>query len=126
MLIIRKMVEKKVFLAYPKRQYMDPNEEDMIVMPITKRMEFITSIQVFLISWMNSDYNEIGGRKNFSSTSNKENMIVVLITKRMEIITSIHVYLISRMNINYKENGVKKSLSSKSKASISCITMWRT
>ena len=48
---------------------MDPNEEDMIVMPITKRMEFIISIQVSIISQMNFDYNENGGRKRLSCES---------------------------------------------------------
>ena len=42
---------------------MFPNEENMIVVPITKRMEIDMSIQVCLISWMNFDYEENGGKK---------------------------------------------------------------
>ena len=42
---------------------MYPNEDDMIVVPITKRMEFIMGIQVCLVSWMNFDYKENGGKK---------------------------------------------------------------
>ena len=41
-MIIRKMVERKAFLANIKY----PNLENMIVAPITKRMEIITRIQV--------------------------------------------------------------------------------
>ena len=37
----------------------------MIVAPITKRMEIITGIQVFLISWMSFEYKENGGNKAF-------------------------------------------------------------
>ena len=37
----------------------------MIVVPITKRMEIIRSIQVCLISWMNFDYKENGRKKGF-------------------------------------------------------------
>ena len=53
-------------------------------------------------------------------------MFVVHITKKIETITTIQDCLISRMNVNYKENGGKKSFSCKSRASISCIPMWRT
>ena len=56
---------------------------------------------------------------------NMENKIVVPITKEIEIIMSIQVCLISRMNFDYKENGGKKSFSCKSKASISCIPIWK-
>ena len=34
-------------------------------MPITKEIEIIMSIQVYLISWMNFDYKENGGKKAF-------------------------------------------------------------
>ena len=37
--------------------------ENMIAMPITKRMEIVMGIQVYLISWMNFDYEENGGKK---------------------------------------------------------------
>ena len=37
----------------------------MIVVPITKRMEIIMSIQVCLISWKNFDYKEMAKKKAF-------------------------------------------------------------
>ena len=36
------------------------------MVPITKGMEIIMRIQVFLISWMIFDYKENSGRKSFS------------------------------------------------------------
>ena len=39
--------------------------ENMIGVPITKRMEIITSIQDCLISQMNFDYKENDGKKTF-------------------------------------------------------------
>ena len=39
---------------------------NMIVLPITKRIEITTSIQVCPISRMNFDYKENGRKKNFS------------------------------------------------------------
>ena len=73
--------------------------ENIIVMPIGKRMEITISIQVCLISRMNTNYKENGGKKSFSCKPKAinivypkgENMIVVSITKRMEIIMSIQV-----------------------------------
>ena len=62
---MRKMEEKKLFLQIQSINIMYPNEENMIVMPITKRMEIIMCIQVCLISRMNLDYKENGGRKEF-------------------------------------------------------------
>ena len=59
------MVERKLFLQIQSINIMYPNVENMIVMPITKRMEIIMSIQVCLISWMNFDYKENGGKKAF-------------------------------------------------------------
>ena len=44
---------------------MYPNMENMIVVPVTKRMEIIMSIQIFLISRMNFDYKENGAKKAF-------------------------------------------------------------
>ena len=41
----------------------------MIVMPITKGMEIIMSIQVCLISWTNINFKENGGKKSFSCKS---------------------------------------------------------
>ena len=100
------------------------NMENMTVMSITKRVEIIMSIQVYLIPQINLDYKENGGKKSFSCKSkapnivqpNVEDIIVALIIKRMEIIMSIQVCLISWMNFDYKENGGKKSFSCKSKS----------
>ena len=58
-------MERKAFLANPKNQYLYPNMENMIVVPITKIMEIITSIHVCLISWMTINYKENGGKKSF-------------------------------------------------------------
>ena len=44
---------------------MYPNVENMIAMPLTKRVEIIMSIQVCLISLMNFDYKENGGNRAF-------------------------------------------------------------
>ena len=44
---------------------MYPNEENMIVAPIRKRIKIITSIESCLISRMNFDYKEIGGKEAF-------------------------------------------------------------
>ena len=45
-LIIRKMVERKPFFEIQNINTVHPNMENMIVAPITKRMDFIVSIQV--------------------------------------------------------------------------------
>ena len=87
--------------------------ENMIVVPITKRVEIVTSIQVYLISRVNTNYKENGGKKKLFLQIQSikimyldvENMIVVPITKRIKIIMIILVHLISWMNINYEENG---------------------
>ena len=92
-----------------------PNVENMIVVPLTERMEIIISIQVFLISRMNFDYTKKGGKESFSSKTKASISRIQTKTTRMEIIMGIHVYLISRMNINYKENGLKKRFSWKSR-----------
>ena len=47
---------------------MYPNEEKMIVVPITKRMEINMSIQICHISWVNFDHKENDGRKAFLAT----------------------------------------------------------
>ena len=44
---------------------MSPILENMIKVPITKAMEIIISIQVCLISWMNINYKDNGGKKAF-------------------------------------------------------------
>ena len=59
------MVERKVFLQIQCFNIMYPNEENMIVMPITRRLEIVRSIQVCLISWINFNYKENGGKNAF-------------------------------------------------------------
>ena len=104
----------------------------MFVVPITKRMEVIISIHVYLISQMNIDYKENGGKIAFLTNAkinivypDAENLIMLPKTKIMGIAMSIQVCHISRMNFNYKKNGGKKSFPCQSKASGSCIPMWR-
>ena len=99
------------------------NEENIIAAPITKGIEIIMGIQVCVISWMNINYKEGGGKKLFMQFQNinimypkEKNMIVVPTTKWMEIIMIIQACLISWINIDYKENGRRKSFSCKSKA----------
>ena len=48
---------------------MYPNEENTIVVPITKRKKIVMSIQVCLISWVNINFKESGGKKSFSCES---------------------------------------------------------
>ena len=45
-LIIRNMVKRKAFLTIQSTNIMYPNEGNMIIEPITKRMEIILRIQV--------------------------------------------------------------------------------
>ena len=59
------MVERKLFLQIQSSNIVYPKVENMIVMPITKRMEIVISIQVCLISRINFDYKENGGKKAF-------------------------------------------------------------
>ena len=44
---------------------MYPKAKNLIVLPITKRMEIILSVKVCLISRMNFGYKENGGMKAF-------------------------------------------------------------
>ena len=87
----------------------------MIVMQKTKRIEIIKRIQVCLISWMNFNNKENGGKNAFLANPkhlvypNMENMIVMPITKRMEIIISIQVCLLSRLNFDYTKKGGKNA-----------------
>ena len=55
--------KEMLFLQIKSINIVHPNEVNMIVVPITRRMEIITSIQVELISRMNFDYEENGRRK---------------------------------------------------------------
>ena len=53
LLIIRKMVEIKLFLQTQSINIMYPNVENLFAMPITKIIVIVMSIQVCLISRMN-------------------------------------------------------------------------
>ena len=55
----------KAFLANPKHQNRVSQNGEHDLVPITKRMEIIMSIQVCLISRMNFHYKENGGKKAF-------------------------------------------------------------
>ena len=57
--------KKKLFLPNQNINIMYPSMENMIVVPLTKRMEIITSLQVHIISWMNFDYSKNSGKKVF-------------------------------------------------------------
>ena len=109
------MVERKAFLANQSINIMHHNEENMIVVPISKRIEIIMCIQVCLTSRMNIDYKENGGKAFLASQSinimhhNKENMIVVRIVNGMQIIMSVQGCLFSWMTFDYKEIGGKKA-----------------
>ena len=60
-----KVVERKLFSQIESINTMYPNEENMIFMPITKRIEIVMSIQVRLISQINFEYKENGGKNAF-------------------------------------------------------------
>ena len=57
------MVERKLFLQIQSINIMYPNVKNIIVMPITKRIEIIMSIQVCLIPRINFDREENNGKK---------------------------------------------------------------
>ena len=59
------MVERKPFFQIQSINIAYPNMENMIKVPITKRIEIVMSIQVSLISRMNFNYEENGGKKPF-------------------------------------------------------------
>ena len=63
------MVERKAFLGNQSINIMYPNVENMIELPITKRIEIIKSSQVCLISEMNINSKENGGKKSFACKS---------------------------------------------------------
>ena len=63
------MAERKLFLQIQSFNIMYPNAKNMIVMPITKRMEIIMHIQVCLLARMNFDFQQNGGKKSFSCKS---------------------------------------------------------
>ena len=59
------MEERNLFLQIGSINIMYPNVENMIVLPITKRMEIIMYIHVCLISRINFDYTKNIGKKAF-------------------------------------------------------------
>ena len=56
-----------LFLPNQSINIMYPNVNNMIVVPITKQLEIIMSIQVCLISRIKFYFKENGGKKRFSS-----------------------------------------------------------
>ena len=123
-------MEIKCFLPNQSINIVYTTIENVIVMPITKTMEIVTSIQVCPISWMTINYKENSGKKLFLLNKsikivspNEGRIIVVPTVNKMEIIMHFQVCLISWMNFDYKENGGNKSFSCQINASISCIPM---
>ena len=57
------MVERKLFFQIQSINIAYPNAENMIVVPIIKRIEIVMSIQIYLISQINFDYEENVGKK---------------------------------------------------------------
>ena len=66
------MVERKLFMQIQSINIIYPNGKNMIIMPITKRMEIIICIHVYLISQMNFDYVENGGEKAFPANPKRQ------------------------------------------------------
>ena len=60
-------MERKALFTIQSINIMYLNEENVIIVPITNGMEVIIRIQVCLISWMNFDNKENGGKKSFSA-----------------------------------------------------------
>ena len=63
------MMERKAFLQFQSINIMYSNVGNKIVVPVTKRIEIIMSVQVSLISQVNINYLENGGKRNFSYKS---------------------------------------------------------
>ena len=82
-LIIGKWWTEKLLWQIQSINIMYPNLENMIVVPITKTMVIITSIQVWLISRMNINYSKNGEMKSLQIQSinilypKEVNMIIV-------------------------------------------------
>ena len=57
------MLERKLFLQIGSINIVYPNVENIIVVARTKRMEIVMSVQVCLISQINIDHKENGGKK---------------------------------------------------------------
>ena len=63
------MVVRKPFLQNQSINIVYPIMENLIAMPITKRMEIVIGIQVSFISRMNFVYKEKGGKKAFPANA---------------------------------------------------------
>ena len=61
-----------LFLQIQSVNIVYPIIENMIAMPITKRMEIVMGLQVCLISQMNLDSKESGGNKAFLGNPNHQ------------------------------------------------------
>ena len=64
-----KWLKEKLFLQIQRINAVYPNVENMIVGLVIKRMEIITSIEVYAISQVNINCKENGGKKYFSCKS---------------------------------------------------------
>ena len=126
--------KRKLILPNQGSNIMCPNEENVIVVPNHKKKEIIMRIHFYLIWWMNLDSIKNGGNKTFScQTKASISYILIrriwlycLIIKRLEIGIRIQVCLIWWTNFDCKENSGNESFSCQTKASISCVLMWRT
>ena len=101
------MVERKLFLQIQSINIMYPNEENMIVMPITKRTKMVMSIQVCVISWKNIDYEEMVEKKALHATPTHQYRVCQYgehdchaNKKKNGDILGIQVYLRSRMDFD--------------------------
>ena len=132
-LIIRKIMEKKKLFLPKHCNIMHPNKGNIIIVPKTKTIEIIMSIQVCLFHGCTLIIWKMVEKKLFLQIQsinitypNVQKMIVAPKTKRMEIIMTIQVCLPSRMSFNHKKIGEKKKLFFPTKALISCIPMRKT
>ena len=69
------MVQRKPFFQIQSINVVYPNKENMIIVPITKRMEIILSIPVCLISRMNFGYTKNGGKKAFPTNPKHQHCV---------------------------------------------------
>ena len=117
--------KRSFFLQIQSVNNMYPNLKNIIIVPITKRMEIIMSFQVWLISWMNINYKKNGGKKSFSFKSKhqyRESQYGKHDCSAHEKKNGDYNEYPSlsnfTMNINYKGNGGKEGFCCKSKALI--------
>ena len=108
------MVEKKLFLQIWSINIVYPNVENIIAMPVTKRILWVPKF-VFFHRWALIMRKMVEGMLFLQIQSinivypNMKNMIAMPLAKRMEIVMGVHVCLISRMNFNYKEIGERNA-----------------